>query len=767
MDSGSSCKVIYEHYFLKLKPSIRSLRVDSKTPLVSFSGEYSWPLGEVPLEITIGDGLLIVTKTLNFVIVRSDLPHDMLLGRTAMKQMGIVQRIESEARQADKEDILICVDAKEKLVAHTDVFAWTTAHMTGVPRTIMVGGEIFNTEHRVNESKHVEPVKQKKGSMSPERNEAIHTKVEELTKTNVLREVKYQTWVSNPVIAKKADGRWKLWIDFTDINKACPKENHPLPATESKVEDIHQHRFKCFLDTYKGYHQIPIAKKDKEKTAFYTREGVFCYKRLPFGLKNARATYQRLIDKVFSCQVGRNMEVNVDEMVIKSDFKEEMLADIKETLERLRVINLKLNPKKCSFGVEEGRFSGHIITKQGIKADPSKVKAISDLQPPKSVSEIQSLGKKLAAINRYLSKGVDKTFPFMRTLKNYTSRKMVQWTTEANKAFRRMKALLEALPIVTAPVNGENLDSPNITWGRARIPRTKKAHTAPRICCKKDVKIFSSSPHPELGEHEIEFRGRNSIKGHILADFLAKTPSKKDREIKDGEAKRKEPEPENAWKLFTDITSSSDGSGAGLTLINPEGKEYTYALRFPTGSKSSQRTLRSKATCHKAIHGKSEGVAIKTTTNGTRRHKLPSSGHRLLYKMGQSKAANINDQEAHGKIRVGIHSVQVEVTNREVVKGMERSLVYGSEVVIPIEISVETRRIQDFDPKKNVKRRREDLDILEEIRVIASIKEAHYKQKLEKYYNKRVRPSIFKPGTYVLRLNSASKAEFQGKMGPT
>ncbi|GJU26261.1 reverse transcriptase domain-containing protein [Tanacetum coccineum] len=136
-----------------------------------------------------------------------------------------------------------------------------------------------------------------------------------------------------------------------NINKACPKENHSLPTTESKVKDIPQHQFKCFLDTYKGYHQIPIAEKDEEKTAFYTREGVFCYRRLPFGLKNAGETYQRLIDKVFSCQVGRIMEVNADKMLIKSNSEEEMLADIKETLERLRLINLKLNPKKCSFGV--------------------------------------------------------------------------------------------------------------------------------------------------------------------------------------------------------------------------------------------------------------------------------------------------------------------------------------------------------------------------------------------------------------------------------
>ncbi|GJR37300.1 hypothetical protein Tco_1212984 [Tanacetum coccineum] len=155
------------------------------------------------------------------------------------------------------------------------------------------------------------------------------------------------------------------------------------------------------------------SKKDEEKMAFYTREGVFCYKRLPFRLKNVGTTYQRLIDKVFSFQVGRNMEVNADEMVIKSDSEEEMLVDIKENLERLRVINLKLDPKKCSFRVEVGRFSGHLITKQEIKADPSKVKAILDLQLPKSVSEIQSLGKKLATINCFLSKGAEKTLPIM------------------------------------------------------------------------------------------------------------------------------------------------------------------------------------------------------------------------------------------------------------------------------------------------------------------------------------------------------------------
>ncbi|GJZ70256.1 hypothetical protein Tco_0633806 [Tanacetum coccineum] len=154
--------------------------------------------------------------------------------------------------------------------------------------------------------------------------------------------------------------------------------------------------------------------------------------------------YSWPLGEVPLCQVGRNIEVNADEMVIKSNFEEEMLADIRETLERLRVINLKLNLKKCSFGVEEGRFLGHLITKQGIKVDLSKVKAILDLQPPKSISEMQSLGQKLAVISRFLSKGADKMLPFMRTLKNCMSGKMIQWTTKADEAFRRMKELLKS-----------------------------------------------------------------------------------------------------------------------------------------------------------------------------------------------------------------------------------------------------------------------------------------------------------------------------------
>ncbi|GJU30915.1 reverse transcriptase domain-containing protein [Tanacetum coccineum] len=118
---------------------------------------------------------------------------------------------------------------------------------------------------------------------------------------------------------------------------------------------------------------------------------------------------------------------------------------------------MKLNPKKCFFGVAEGPFLGHLIMKQWIKANPSKIKAVSDLPPPKTVKDIQNLNKKLAALSRFLPKGADKTFPFLKMLKSCTSGKIVQWTTEAEEAFQNMMEFIEALPMVTAPIKGETL----------------------------------------------------------------------------------------------------------------------------------------------------------------------------------------------------------------------------------------------------------------------------------------------------------------------
>ncbi|GJR50998.1 reverse transcriptase domain-containing protein [Tanacetum coccineum] len=214
------------------------------------------------------------------------------------------------------------------------------------------------------------PIRQKKRGQAPDRNKSIQEEVTKLVEAQIIREVHYYSWLSNPVMVKKHDNSWRMCVDFTNLNKSCLKDCYPILEIDWKIKSLCGYPFKCFLDAYKRYHQIQMVEEDEEKTAFHTNQGVYCYTKIPFSLKNAGATYQRLVEKAFKKKIGRNLEVCVDDLVIKSHTEQEILKDIEETFQTLRKINMKLNPKKCTFGAEEGMFLGHIVNVKGIKACP-------------------------------------------------------------------------------------------------------------------------------------------------------------------------------------------------------------------------------------------------------------------------------------------------------------------------------------------------------------------------------------------------------------
>ncbi|GJY99301.1 reverse transcriptase domain-containing protein [Tanacetum coccineum] len=139
----------------------------------------------------------------------------------------------------------------------------------------------------LNVRKGCQPVRQKKKGQAAERNIAINDEVSKLVTVGIMREVHYHYWISNPVMVKKSDNSWRMCVDFKDLNKACPKDGYPLPEIDWKVESLCGFPFKCFLDAYNGYHQIKMAEEDEEKTAFITNQGIFCYTKMPFGLRNA------------------------------------------------------------------------------------------------------------------------------------------------------------------------------------------------------------------------------------------------------------------------------------------------------------------------------------------------------------------------------------------------------------------------------------------------------------------------------------------------
>ncbi|GJS75914.1 reverse transcriptase domain-containing protein [Tanacetum coccineum] len=196
-----------------------------------------------------------------------------------------------------------------------------------------------------------------------------------------------------------------------------------------------------------------MSEEDEYKTAFYTNQGTYCYVKIPFGLKNAGATYQRLVDTAFQTQLGRNLEAYVDDMVIKSKTEQDMIMDIAETFDNLQKINMKLNPLKCSFGVGEWKFLGYMVTLEGIRANPKKTKAIEDMQSTKTLKEMQSLSGKLAALNRFLSRSAERSLPFFEMLKNITkeNKEDYRWTKEAEHAFQELKKFILELPTLTTP----------------------------------------------------------------------------------------------------------------------------------------------------------------------------------------------------------------------------------------------------------------------------------------------------------------------------
>ena len=179
------------------------------------------------------------------------------------------------------------------------------------------------------------------------------------------------------------------------------------------------------MDAFSRYNQIRMYEADQEKTSFVTSQGLFCYKVMPFGLKNEGATYQRLMNKMFARQIVRNVQVYVDDMLVKSRREEDHLADLKEMFDTLRSFNMKLNPEKCAFGVTAGKFLGFMVSQRGIEANPDKIRAIMEMTPPRNVKEVQSLNGKIAALNRFVSRATDKCLPFFQTLK-----KSFEWTAE-------------------------------------------------------------------------------------------------------------------------------------------------------------------------------------------------------------------------------------------------------------------------------------------------------------------------------------------------
>ena len=221
---------------------------------------------------------------------------------------------------------------KEEIVSflksNLDIFAWSHEDMPGIPASLI--------QHHLNVDPGKKPVQQKRRVLASERNKAVTDEINKLLAAKFIREVHYPEWLANVVIVKKANGKWRMCVDFTNLNQACLKDSFPLPRIDQLVDSTAGHKLLTFMDAFSGYNQIQMAEEDQEKTAFITSQGLYYYQVMPFRLKNAGATYQRLVNQMFEKQIRRNVEVYVDDMLVKSKEEEDHLDDLREMFNTLR-----------------------------------------------------------------------------------------------------------------------------------------------------------------------------------------------------------------------------------------------------------------------------------------------------------------------------------------------------------------------------------------------------------------------------------------------
>ena len=216
----------------------------------------------------------------------------------------------------------------EFLKRNIDVFAWNAYEAPGVDPEFIC--------HHLKVNPLITPRKQPTRHPSKEHAEAMREEVTKLKQVGAIKEVFYPEWLANAVVVKKKSGKWRVCIDFTDLNKTCLNDLFPMAKIDQLVDATVGHPRMSFLDAFQGYHQIPLAMDDQEKTAFVTLIGNYHYKVMPFGLKNVGSTYQKMMARMFESQLGKNIEIYIDDMVVKSKMVSEHLGDLQAIFEILR-----------------------------------------------------------------------------------------------------------------------------------------------------------------------------------------------------------------------------------------------------------------------------------------------------------------------------------------------------------------------------------------------------------------------------------------------
>ncbi|KAI3678508.1 hypothetical protein L6452_37803 [Arctium lappa] len=414
-------------------------------------------------------------------------------------------------------------------------------------------------------------------------------------------------WLANVVVVQKKNGKWRVCIDFTDLNKACPKDPFPLPHIDSMVDATAGHELLTFMDAYSGYNQILMHSDDQKKIAFVTDKGIYCYKVMPFGLKNAGSTYQRLVNMMFKEHLGDTIEVYIDDMLVKSKHTDDHIGHLKQSFDILREYKMKLNPKKCSFGVRAGKFLGRV-----------------------------------AALNRFISRSSDRCHLLYNVLRK---NKGFEWTDKHEESLQQLKKYMTSPPFLSKPEKGEALQlylvvlretdgqqlpiyyvSKTLLDAETRYSSMEKLLLSLVMAAKKLRHYFESHPitvvtnfplksvlrKPELkgrlakwsiylSNYDMDFKPKMAIKSQVLADFVTDFSPELEEATTSNELTVATLHDTN-WTLDVDGSSNIRGTGLGIVLQSPQGGKIVYSIRCDFKATNNEATYEALIAGMKIAH---------------------------------------------------------------------------------------------------------------------------------------------------------------------
>uniref|UniRef100_A0A2N9ID84 Integrase catalytic domain-containing protein n=1 Tax=Fagus sylvatica TaxID=28930 RepID=A0A2N9ID84_FAGSY len=433
----------------------------------------------------------------------------------------------------------------ELLKEYQDVFAWQYDEMPGIDPKLVA--------HSLNVEPGTRPVVQPMRTFHPEVEAQITQEVKKLLSAGFIKPIQH------------------------------PRMKFPLPNMDLLIDSAAGHAMFSFMDGFSGYNQIFMSPKDAEKTAFRTPIGNFYYTVMPFGLKNAGATYQRTMTAMFHDMMHREIEDYVDDIVVKSKTRGDHFGVLKKVFERCRLYKLKMNPLKCAFGVSAGKFLGFLVHQRGIDVDPTRASAIATMKPPTTHKELKSFLGKLSYIRRFIPGLAAVTSAFSPLLKKGAS---FHWSTECQEAFEKVQNIMTKLPTVCAPISGKPLRlylaSNSQAIGALIAQENDNGVEQPIYYVSRTLKDaesrYSGAERSCLALIYASQRLRHYFLAHKISTMASaavtmKYPGKINEVFLAGLA-------DSVWTLRFDGSSTATSAGAGIVLYKDDGEAVTKSFKF-------------------------------------------------------------------------------------------------------------------------------------------------------------------------------------------